>query len=414
MRSSSFNNWDFCQMQYYMTYVLGLPRSSSKKADQGTIVHKVMEVLAQCKKTMQPHGIVLDDPIVDFTYDGEATPGHITKDDLKQALKFIGPNKSYQFDDEHIGMVEWTTEDFMRPIILSYDNIDAINKTRINKYKYKHDAKIPYGTIHYGRDFVEGIFQRAYEYYSGDDWAPVDRKDCMNWTWMALEYKDGMFDPRKRTIWAAEPHFDFIIDKPWANFEWDLPSGEKISGKLGIKGTIDLITKVGEGILEIVDWKTGQRLDWASKEADNKKTYSKLCVDFQLLLYYYAARRLYPDVKQIIVSIMFVRDGGPFTICLDDDTIIEVEYRIRKRFEEISKCRLPAMQDVTQRDFRCTRICDYYKMVAPNGDNMCKFIHDKIGKHGIDKVTNKYTQEGFSVGKYQAPGEKTDVEGSDE
>jgi len=253
---------------------------------------------------------------------------------------------------------------------------------------------------------VEGIFERAYAYYCGDDWAPVDKKDCRNWTWMAMEYKEGIFDPRKRTIHAAEPHFDFVIDKPWAQYDWELPSGEKISGKLAIKGTIDLITRLEDGILEIVDWKTGQRIDWGCKTKNNEKTYAKLCLDFQLLLYYYASKQLYPDVKQIIVSIMFVRDGGPFTMCLDDKVVFEVEERLRKRFQEISASQLPTMQDASQRDFRCTRICDYYNMVAPNGENMCKFIRNEIENKGIDEVTKRYTQEGFSVGVYEAPGEK--------
>ena len=52
-RSSSYNNWDFCQQQYYLKYVLGLPDPSGKKAEMGTIVHKVMECLASAKKAYQ-------------------------------------------------------------------------------------------------------------------------------------------------------------------------------------------------------------------------------------------------------------------------------------------------------------------------------------------------------------------------
>jgi hypothetical protein len=350
-----------------------------KKADMGTIVHKVMEILAQCKKTMQ-HG---------------------------KYIKSYNTNAEWwEFDDEHIGMVAWTTEDFLKPYPLSNAEVDAINKTRINKYTYLHNAKIPYGTIHYGKEFVDHIFERVFNYYSKEDWAPVDKKDCYNWTWMALEYKDGIFDPRKRTIVEAEPHFDFIIDKPWAHYEWVLPDGKKISGNLGIKGTIDLITSHPSGIIEVVDWKTGQRKNWAAKiKSDEEKTYKKLCTDFQLMLYYYAVKKMYPQTKQIMVSIFFIRHGGPFTIHMDDSVIKEVEDKLCRRFQEIATCQLPAMQDATQRDFRCTRICDYYKMAAPNGDNMCRFIHEQIQKHGIDYVTKKYTQEGFSVGTYQAPGE---------
>ena len=53
IRSSSYNNYDFCQQQYFINYVLGYPSGSSKKAEMGTIVHKVMECLARSKKAVQ-------------------------------------------------------------------------------------------------------------------------------------------------------------------------------------------------------------------------------------------------------------------------------------------------------------------------------------------------------------------------
>ena len=53
IRSSSYNNYDYCQQQYFISYVLGHPTTSGKKAQMGTIVHKVMECLAACKKKLQ-------------------------------------------------------------------------------------------------------------------------------------------------------------------------------------------------------------------------------------------------------------------------------------------------------------------------------------------------------------------------
>ena len=53
IRSSSYNNYDYCQLQYFITYVLGHRSTSGKKAQLGTIVHKVMECLAVCKKRLQ-------------------------------------------------------------------------------------------------------------------------------------------------------------------------------------------------------------------------------------------------------------------------------------------------------------------------------------------------------------------------
>ena len=53
IRSSSYNNYEYCEMQYFITYVLGHQSISGKKAQLGTIVHKVMECLASCKKRLQ-------------------------------------------------------------------------------------------------------------------------------------------------------------------------------------------------------------------------------------------------------------------------------------------------------------------------------------------------------------------------
>lgn len=504
-RSSSISNWSFCQTQYYLVYVLGFPTTANKKAQQGTAVHKVLEILANCKKIMQ------DNP----------------------------DKQEYEFNDEHIGMVKWTSDEFLEPYQLSNSEVEAINKTRINKYKYKYDTKIPYGKIRYGVKLVDELFERSYNYYSEDDWYPVDKKDCHNWSWIALEYKDGIFDPRKRKIIEAEPKFDIEIDKPWAKYNWNLPCGENISGNLRIKGTIDLITEPEDGIIEVVDWKglpiytdiptvngwssmeklkvgdlvfdesgnttkvlqksqinsrpcyeiefadktsvvcdnehlwklsngdvvnvldltlkdkinrlhkisdppillpskitkieyvghqktqcimvdsptstylctkdlivthnTGQRIDWTSKKDKDVKTYSKLCEDFQLLLYHYAVSRIYPDCKDIITSIFFIRDGGPFTICTENSTE-KIEKKLQERFEEIKACQKPTMQDPTQKNFKCTKLCDFYKMVAPDGDNMCNFIHKQIDKHGIEYVTNEYSKKGFKIGHYEAPG----------
>ena len=86
-----------------------------------------------------------------------------------------------------------------------------------------------------------------------------------------------MFDPRNRKIVDAEPHFDFVIDEPWADYNYTL-NNENIHGKLAMKGTIDLITEVDDGVYEIIDWKTGRRLDWATGQ---EKTFAKLQKDPQ-------------------------------------------------------------------------------------------------------------------------------------
>ena len=42
-----------CEQQYFLEYVLGYRSPSNKKADKGTIVHKVLEILAGIKLSQQ-------------------------------------------------------------------------------------------------------------------------------------------------------------------------------------------------------------------------------------------------------------------------------------------------------------------------------------------------------------------------
>ena len=49
--------------------------------------------------------------------------------------------------------------------------------------------------------------------------------------------------------------------------------GKKVSGQLAIKGTIDLTTLIADDTIEVIDWKTGRRMDWTTGQV---KDYKKL------------------------------------------------------------------------------------------------------------------------------------------
>lgn len=50
MRSSSFNAYSMCPMRYFIDYSLLRPGLSGFSADKGTVYHKIMEIVAICKK----------------------------------------------------------------------------------------------------------------------------------------------------------------------------------------------------------------------------------------------------------------------------------------------------------------------------------------------------------------------------
>ena len=336
-----------CEQQYFGEYVLGIRSPSGIKADKGTIVHKVMEILAYIKLTHQ--------------------------------------------NNEH---KHWKNQD-------KFYNDDIIGQININEYNLDH------------------IIEQVYNYYSSQfkyhQWSPKDLKDCRLWVYKALEGHNGNFDPRTSNILQPEQHFDIVIDKEWAKYKYDTKDGT-IEGKLAIKGTIDLITKVADDTIEIVDYKTGRRLDWATGE---EKTLVKLQNDPQLRIYHYAVSNIYPDIEHIIFTIYFINDGGAFSVCYDKSDLPKTEEMIRKKFETIKNTTKPQLN----KSWKCTKLCHFGKTTFENSHVLpileyrdgqlckvdthmtkCEQIKHDIELLGMQQVIDNYTAPGYTVGKYKAPG----------
>ena len=336
-RSSSFNSHRMCPMQYYMEYGLGWRGNSGKKADKGTIVHKILELAAVSKKALQ---------------EGRDT-----------------------IDDSEIGQIE---------------------------------------TANYDPEYLDEIIDKVYEYYTSrtthHEWKPLDLKHCRAWVWKIFNDDDGFFDPKNRVVVDAEPHFDFEIEEEWAKYSYELADGTVLEGNLALKGTIDLITDIGDNTYEIIDWKTGRRLDWATGK---EKTMAKLQKDPQLRMYHLACKKLYPHVDAFLVTIHFMNDGGPFTLHFQDSDIPETLEMIKAKFEVIKKTDLPQQK----KSWKCSKLCNAGKSTYEGTDvdvmynvfgaplTKCEQTHEMIKEHGIEWVTQNCTAPDHAIGKYQAPGE---------
>ena len=255
------------------------------------------------------------------------------------------------------------------------------------------------------KKFVAQLMKDSYEHYTSQDshkYYPADFRFCEKQVETALTFNEGQFDPRNRNIVDTEPTFDIEIEEDWAKYEYEMPDGTTITGNLAIKGTIDLVTKIDDNIIEVVDWKTGQRKNWATGEV---KTYEKLLDDAQLLLYNYAISKLYPDYEQAIMSIFFTRDGGPFSMCFDKSDQNRFLEMLRKRYEEIKDNIKPRPISSSRRDFRCQKLCHFYKNNWPGTNTtMCEYVENKLHTIGHEKTLKECTNEGFNIGLYAAPG----------
>jgi hypothetical protein len=266
---------------------------------------------------------------------------------------------------------------------------------------------------------LDKMIDDVYNYYSRINshhkWTPKDHRDCKSWVYKAIEFNNGAFDPRNRLILSPEQHFDFIIDKQWAKYSFDTVDG-KLSGYLGLKGTIDLITLANDKTIEIIDWKTGRRLDWATGE---EKTLEKLEKDPQLKIYHYAISKLYPEIDHIIFSIYFINDGGPFSICFDKKDLESTEDMLRRKFEIIKQTKRPKLNKC----WMCSKLCHFGKTTFENtnisplieyrdnqatqfGNYMtkCEQIRHDLDLHGMDHVVKTYKSPNHSFGSYKSPG----------
>ncbi len=207
---------------------------------------------------------------------------------------------------------------------------------------------------------------------------------------------DGRWNPMNRDVVMPEQYFDFPINEDWARYSYTLPDGSKMNGQLALKGTVDLITRVDSNTLEYIDWKSGLRKDWATGEIKNWK---KLRDDPQLRIYHYALTKLYPHIKNIIMTIVFIQDGGAFPLDFGPEDLPKTEKMIRARFETIKGCdRPPRILHDRAHKWKCDRLCHFGKVNQldeqgkDTGKTICNYMHNELVTLGMDRVVAKYAK----------------------
>lgn len=220
-------------------------------------------------------------------------------------------------------------------------------------------------------------------------WTTDDFEFVVTTVYKVLNMSNGVYNPLNRTIVRPEQYFDFTVEKEWAKYKYQL--GEQtIEGHLGLKGTMDLICAVDgcPTMLELVDWKTGKRTNFATGELKDLKALRK---DMQFRLYHYAISHLFPEIDTVLVTVIYINHGGPFTITFNRGDLAETEEMLRERFETIKNDVEPQIiyYDKKQQ-WKCIHCCVFHRTKVANGNSLCYSIHKEIQQLGIDRVTEKY------------------------
>jgi len=273
--------------------------------------------------------------------------------------------------------------------------------TREGVFEYEDET---FGPLVVADITPEWAIQAAYDYYvkieDHLDWNATHFKECREWTYKALNDWGGYFDPMNQIVVEPEVKFDFVIEEDWARYTYETPQGP-IEGFLGIKGTTDLVVadKMDTNLLECVDYKTGRQSDF---NTGIEKDYWSLWHDKQLLLYYYALRRLFPD-KAIMMTILFVKFDGPFRMMFGDEQYAEAEAMLKKAFDEIRANERPGRVP-SNMAFKCKYTCAHgQKGPIVDGKTRCEIIRDSIYTIGMDATMAKHGIPG-AFGQYGSGG----------
>lgn len=228
---------------------------------------------------------------------------------------------------------------------------------------------------------IDELTEKSYKWWSEKeshiDWKKKDYKDCREWIQKVLDYNDGAFNPLNLDIVDQELYFSHTIEEDWAR----LPEG----GYLKVNGFIDLVIKRSEDCYEILDWKTGARKDF---NTDKIKTEESLRDDIQLLLYYWSAKKIFPEIKTFMVTIFYINDtedwrtkeiysGGPFPVIFEEKDLKRVEEKVRAKFEKITMTKYPSLN---KNQFKCSRFCSNYKETYEGKGDIEPMIEYRTGQ----------------------------------
>lgn len=465
-RSSSLGNWEFCQMQYYLVYNLGYQTPTQKKALLGTIVHKTLEILANFKLLAQQKDkkkySYNDKETGPYTFtQSELLSEKLVDEILLRSYKYYTENTTYL---TYAKADYKFCEDMVDACLYQYGSQFDPRTQNIVAPEQSFDLEInePWARIEHGGEVKQLRIKGTMDLVTSPEEGVIEYVDYKGlaldtpiysrngWTTMgALKVGDIIYDMHHRAtrvIGKSEvknlPCYKISFLSTKGEEEHIICDNEHLW--IMINGEVKVVTELKSGdlipycgheykehwiILDVVEIQsvptqcisvdshtetflcgrnkipthnTGARKNWAT---DEEKTYAKLHDDIQLLLYFYALRKLYPNYKSIIMTIFFLRDGGPFSLCFDETDEKRFLKKLEEKFVEIKNCKDPKPIDKWRSSFKCQKICHFYKTKWPGTDKtMCHHAEETIKLYGIENATSQLRKPGFSVDFYSAPG----------
>ncbi len=201
----------------------------------------------------------------------------------------------------------------------------------------------------------------------------ADFKKCRNGLDIILA---SGYNPYKLNVLDIEDFFSIPLD----GLEYRDESNRKQT--VNMRGYIDLVHEIDKSTIEIVDWKTGKRQDFYSME---EYDYESLHRNIQARAYYLATYLKYPQYENILVTIHFINEGGPITLCFNN---YDISNTLTYLYNAISIIKNDSSM-LRNRSWKC-RMCSFEKTKT------CQTIWNDLNTMGSEYVKQKYYQLSYS------------------
>jgi len=217
------------------------------------------------------------------------------------------------------------------------------------------------------------LFERAWEENSHKDLRKftsrglsADYIKCKSSVQKILD--DPYYNPYLMNILDSEKRFEIEVDgEDWNTIE---------NKPFRIKGFIDIVNKIDDDTIEIVDWKTGKQVDLSNMEEINFENISR---KIQPRIYHLATTILYPQYKNIFATFYYINQDGPLTVSFSDEDLAMTFTTLFNFFNTVKKDKVIKRN----RSWKC-RMCPF------NKNDLCTNIWSDLNTFGEQYVLDKY------------------------
>lgn len=213
-----------------------------------------------------------------------------------------------------------------------------------------------------------------------ETWKKIKVNDIKACYFAMEELMATRYNPLSSNVISAEQTVYMPIELE--GFEVDQIGDEKVF--LKIIGKIDRIDRIDDNTIEIIDYKTGSRKGFSFNNSNReKKEINDFYDDIQLRMYHLVGKHLFPNTKQVIVTIYYIKDGGPFSVVFDDSFIPATMKFIKDKKQDI----LTNDDPHPNKGWHCSKLCTFGK----NG--MCEKVLGTKNEFGLSFATDMFKKE---------------------